>query len=260
MDKKELIELHFKGATKLYKSDLIEKENYYIFANSLIDDQYWNMGILKNFRADLNLVWNNIKRELQTRNRKPILYVIPDDDFTIAKDFKVLYTDVWLAVENLEKFDAYKSQINVVFKTVTAELKYNFVNAVMSGFSGENPEDPYEALSDGYRTALYNSFQNIDNEYKSVHYAGIYNEEIISTATAIYNEKNAIIYNVTTKKEYQKLGVCRAMMSYIISDLREKGVETDSGQTEQGYYTEMVYKSMGAKEIMIGRAFVKEEM
>lgn len=30
MDKKELIELHFKGATKLYKSDLIEKENYYI--------------------------------------------------------------------------------------------------------------------------------------------------------------------------------------------------------------------------------------
>ena len=47
MNKKDLIDLHFKGATELYNSELIEKEDYYIFANSLIDDCYWNIGILE---------------------------------------------------------------------------------------------------------------------------------------------------------------------------------------------------------------------
>lgn len=45
MNKQDLIALHFKGATELYKSELIEKDDYYIFSNLLIDDCYWNMGI-----------------------------------------------------------------------------------------------------------------------------------------------------------------------------------------------------------------------
>lgn len=49
MNKQDLIDLHFKGATELYKSELIEKGDYYIFSNLLIDDCYWNMVILKNF-------------------------------------------------------------------------------------------------------------------------------------------------------------------------------------------------------------------
>ena len=47
MNRQDLIDLHFKGATELYKSELIEKDDYYIFSNLLIDDCYWNMGIKK---------------------------------------------------------------------------------------------------------------------------------------------------------------------------------------------------------------------
>ena len=47
MNKQDLIDLHFKGAAELYKSELIEKDDYYIFSNLLIDDCYWNMGIKK---------------------------------------------------------------------------------------------------------------------------------------------------------------------------------------------------------------------
>ena len=155
MNKKELMELHFKGATELYKSELTEKEDYYIFANSLIDDCYWNMGILKKFNSDINLVWDNIKKELESRNRKPVLYVIPSDNFEISNDFELLYTDVWIAVDNLKRFEKIKSKIDVKFEKVTNKLKDKFVKAVMDGFSGEDPNDPYEALTDGYKKALY---------------------------------------------------------------------------------------------------------
>ena len=142
MNKQDLIDLHFKGATELYKSELIEKDDYYIFSNLLIDNCYWNMGILKNFDTDINLVWENIKKELQKRNRNPEIYIIP------YKDYKL---------------------------------------------------NPYEAVNDGYGTALYNSFQNLESEYKSIHYAGKYNREIVSTATVVYKKENAIIYNVVNK-------------------------------------------------------------
>ena len=47
MNKQDLIDLHFKGATESYKSEKIKKDDYYIFSNLLIDDCYWNMGIKK---------------------------------------------------------------------------------------------------------------------------------------------------------------------------------------------------------------------
>lgn len=259
MNKKELMKLHFKGAKDLYKSELIEKDNYYIFSNPLIDDYYWNMGILKNFNADINVVWNSIKNELHKIDRKPVLYIIPYEDVKVSEDFEVLYTDVWMAVDDLERFNRTECKIKVDFKIVKDDLKDEFVKAVMDGFSGEDPNDPYEALNEGYGIALNNSFKNVDTEYKSVHYAGIHNKKIVSTATVVYKGENAIIYNVTTKKEYQKNGICGSMLTYIISDLREKGVKTVCGQTEQGYYTEELYKKLGAKEIMLGRAFAKKD-
>ena len=176
MNKQDLIDLHFKGATELYKSELIEKDDYYIFSNLLIDNCYWNMGILKNFDTDINLVWENIKKELQKRNRNPEIYIIP------YKDYKL---------------------------------------------------NPYEAVNDGYGTALYNSFQNLESEYKSIHYAGKYNREIVSTATVVYKKENAIIYNVTTKKQYQKMGICKEMMSYIISDLRLSILKASSSDVKR---------------------------
>ena len=128
------------------------------------------MGILKNFDTDINLVWDNVKKELQKRNRNPEIYIIPYKDYKINKEFKLLYTDVWMVESDLENFNKYKSKIDVDFGIVPDNLKESFVKAVMDGFSGEDPEDPYEAVNDGYGTALYNSFQNLESEYKSIHY------------------------------------------------------------------------------------------
>ena len=152
------------------------------------------------------------EKELQKRNRNPEIYIIPYKDYKINKEFKLLYTDVWMVASDLENFNKYKSKIDVDFGIVPDNLKESFVKAVMDGFSGEAPEDPYEAVNDGYGTALYNSFKNLESEYKSIHYAGKYNREIVSTATVVYKGENAIIYNVTTKKQYQKMGICKEMM------------------------------------------------
>ena len=88
-------------------------------------------------------------------------------------------------------------------------------------------------------------------------YLGTYNDEDISTATVVYKDENAIIYNVTTNKKYQKNGVCKKMMSEIMKDLSSIGIKVVCVQTEQGFYTEQVYKKMGFKEIMLGIGYSK---
>lgn len=64
------------------------------------------------------------------------------------------------------------------------------------------------------------------SEYKAINYVGLCNEYAISTATVLYKDNRAIIYNVTTNKNYQKQGVCKQTMSEIINDLRKIGIET----------------------------------
>ena len=54
-----------------------------------------------------------------------------------------------------------------------------------------------------------------------------------------------------------KKGVCKQTISEIINDLRELGIEIACALTEKGFYTEQVYKNMGFKEVLLGRAYIE---
>ena len=258
----DLIDIHINGQLHLYASNVIEKENYKIILSDLIDDSYWNYAYLKNVSTDLSKIWEEINSEMKKSNREPAIYITSnicsEELERKIKDINLecLYTDVWMVIEDLENFRNYRSKLNLKVNRVGEDLKEEFVQAIMDGFSGDNPDDPYESLSDGYRIALEQSMEKNDSQYKIVNYAGIFNEEVIATATVLYKGNKAIIYNITTNKKFQKQGVCKQMMSEIIEDLSKIGIQIVCLQTEQGFYTEQVYKNMGFKEVMIGRAYV----
>lgn len=254
---KDFIDIHINGQLELYASKIIEKENYNILLSDLIDDQYWNFAYLKNDNIDLNKVWQDIKDEMKKYNRQPVLYITSSNSNLEEKlkklNLNILYTDVWMINGDLDNFEDYKSKIDFKVSIVDENLKNKFIQAVMDGFSGDNPDDPYESLSEGYRIALEQC--KSDGKYKVNNYIGLYNDEAISTATVIYKDNKAIIYNVTTNMNYQKQGVCKQTMSEVIKDLINIGITTVCLQTEKGFYTEQVYKNMGFKETMLGKAY-----
>lgn len=208
----------------------------------------------------LKETFKDIKLDMEKLNRNPIIYITSNvTDLKLQKqiensNLKLLYTDVWMTLDNLEQFKSYKSKVNLSVCKVDKILKEQFIKAVMDGFSGDNPEDPYESLSDGYKFALENSFNGNENEYKVIHYLGRKETEAISTATVVYRKLKAIIYNVTTKKQYQRNGVCKQMIADIIKDLIELNIKEVCVQTEQGFYTEQVYRNMGFTEKMIRKS------
>lgn len=260
----DFIDIHLNGQLELYLSKVINKNEYDIFLSDIIDDEYWNFAYLKNNNVDFKKIWQEIKGEMINNNRKPLIYITSlINNEQLKKKLKennmnLLYADVWMTLENLEEFKKYDSKINFEIHRVNHELKNKFIQGIMDGFSGDNPEDPYESLSDGYRVALEESFRESSTGYKVIHYIGLKNTETITTATVIYRKDKAMIYNITTNKKYQKCGACKKTMSYIINDLKNNGIKAVCLQTERGFYTEQVYKNMGFEEKMIGEAYIEQ--
>lgn len=260
----EIINIHLNGQTSLYVSNIIKKKDYDICYSNFIEDEYWNFAYLKNNKVSLETIFKEIKKEMVLLNKMPVIYITSNIlNSEISKDIekcnlKVSYTDVWMTFKDLEKFVHYKSKVDFKTCKVNNELKEPFIEAVMNGFSGENPEDPYETLSEGYKIGLNQSFSKDNNEYSIIHYLGRSNTESISTATVIYKKDKAILYNITTNKKYQKKGVCKQMMAEIVQDLIKLNINEICVQTEKNYYTEQVYKNMGFKEKLIGIAYIVE--
>lgn len=246
-------------------SNTIKNKDYDIYYSDLIDDEYWNFAYLKNREVSLDDIFDEIKSNMNKLNRNPIIYVTSNiidsklQENIKSSKLKSLYTDVWMTLDNLEQFKSYKSKIDFSVCKVDETLKEQFIQAVIDGFSGDNAEDPYESLSNGYKIALEKSFDENNSEYKVIHYLGRKEKEAISTATIVYKKDKAIIYNVTTNKKYQKNGVCRQMMSDIIKDLIKLNIKEICVQTEHGFYTEQVYKNMGFIEKLLGKAYIEGE-
>ncbi|MBQ3145704.1 MAG: hypothetical protein IJB90_03955 [Clostridia bacterium] len=207
----DFIDIHLNGQLELYLSRIINKNDYDIFLSDIIDDEFWNFAYLKNNNVDFKKVWKQIKNEMLDNNRKPLIYITSlinnkSKEELNKNNINLLYTDVWMTIDNLEKFKEYNSKIDFDIYKVDNDLKDKFVQAVMDGFSGDNPEEPYESLSEGYRVALEESFKESSNtEYKVLHYLGLKDNEAITTATVIYCKDKAVIYNITTNRKYQKM-------------------------------------------------------
>ena len=256
----EMIRLHLNGNLNLFFSDVIKSDNYDIYYSDVIEDEYWNYAYLKS-GEDLEKTIKEVNSKMKQINRKPVIYITSNIlDEKIKQDIKKLnlslvYTDCWMFLDNLNEFKTYKSSIDFSIYKVDKRLQYQFVKTVMDGFSGDNPDDPYDQLPESYRITMEKSFQKKYENAEIINYIAMKNETPIGTATILYNENKAIVYNITTLKDYKRKGVCKRTMSYIINELKKLNIKEVCLQTEKGYYPEEIYKKMGFKEKLLGKAY-----
>ena len=262
-DFEDFINIHLNS--KLFFSKQFIKQDYNICYSDLIDDFYYNFAYLKNNNIDFNNTFKTIKDELLKLNRQSVLYITSNlldsrlEKYLIEKKYELLYTDSWLILEDINKFSSFKSPLGFTTCRLDKAMADTFAKTVMLGFSGENPDDPYDNLSDGYEKSIAKSVLESNDDYKIIHYVGQKDGNIISTASAVCKNNSANLYNITTNKKYQNLGVCRQMMSDIIYDLKNNGINRLCVQTEKDFYPEQIYQKFGFKEAFLGFAYKMEE-
>jgi Predicted acetyltransferase len=248
----ELINAYF-NACILLCSERIEYPRFKLIASEDIDDNYWNLALTSDAIdiEEIKTIWPQVKEEMVKRDRQPAILIPNSNELnpTTLKTINLepIYQDCWLSLENTKEFSEYKSSLNLDIIKVDETLKEEFVSAVMSGFAGDDPSDPYAELPECYAIALRKTFDKAIGEGKLIHYLVKHNGNSVGTSSIITCDKIAFIYNVTTNKEYKRKGICKELMSKMIHDLGDN-VKTVCLQTEKGFYTETVYKNMGFKE------------
>jgi len=98
-----------------------------------------------------------------------------------------------MILKNIAKYPYIKSNLDLQLEKVDKENINEFIDAVCEGFASDDPADPYEGLSDGYKIALKKSVKEIASKYKIKHYIARYNGVVIGTATSIYDAKRSSV-------------------------------------------------------------------
>jgi len=255
-----LIKNHFDVSTQLYASQRVIFNDFVLMLSDEIEDNYWNIAIKVDGETidDIKSIWPKIKTEMLKKNREPAI-LIPNTSLLNPStlkplNFEPIYQDCWMVLEEFKEYPTYKSELDINILKVDNNLKEEFISAVMTGFSGDDPNDPYNALPECYATSLRKSFDKKIEDYKLVQYLVKYNNISVGTASVISGKEIALIYNITTNKEYKRKGICKELMSNIIYSLADD-IEIVCLQTEKGFYTEFVYKNLGFKEVFTSYAY-----
>lgn len=159
--------------------------------------------------------------------------------------------------DNLKKIVISETKIPIDISILSKEEEKDYSKIVERGFFRNSKEDPYDGLSESVIEAINRSCY-MNNKFTTEHYVAKYQKKIVGTITIMYEKEIAYIYNVTTDINYRKMGICKKLMFHIFKRLTEVGIDVVVLQTEEGFYPEKIYKSMGFKELFKGVKFTEK--
>jgi ribosomal protein S18 acetylase RimI-like enzyme len=256
----KLQEFHFNGQLNLYLSTREHYDKFDLFLSDCIEDSHWNFAscLKVDSQKEFMEAWEQIKSIMARKKRVPAVYITPLSsayqykDKIVSDNFKIIYSDIWMMLENVSCLAKYKSKFDIVITEVGEKDKEKFVDTIMEGFRTDDPNEPYGDMGDYYKDVLLKSFENSNKEYIIKHFMAQHNGIPTSTATVIVKDDIACLYNVATIKKYKNNGICKELMSDIFDRLLQSKISTIFLQTEKGSYVEEFYKKLGFKPAFEG--------
>lgn len=257
-------DFNYEGQRLLFeKSERFDYDRFTILFLEEFDDDYLNLAI--NIKAKSEKEFDEdfikIKKIMNNKKRKASIFINNNDllntiDFK-SKGLEISDNSVWLMKDNLKDSIICESNIPVNISIISKEEEQDYSKIVERGFLRNSKEDPYDGLSKSVVEAINRSCY-INDKFTTEHYVAKYQEKIVGTITIMYEEEIAYIYNVTTDVDYRKMGICKQLMSHVFKRLIEIGIDEVVLQTEEGFYPEKIYKSMGFKELFKGVKYTEK--
>lgn len=257
-------DFNYEGQRLLFKkSERFDYDRFTILFLEEFDDDYLNLAI--NIKAKSEKEFDEdfikIKEIMNNKKRKASIfinnsYLLNTIDFK-SKDLEISDNSVWFMKDNLKDSIIYESNIPVNISIISKGEEQDYSKIVERGFLRNSKEDPYDGLSKSVVEAINRSCY-INDKFTTEHYVAKYQEKIVGTITIMYEEEIAYIYNVTTDVDYRKMGICKQLMSHVFKRLIEIGIDEVVLQTEEGFYPEKIYKSMGFKELFKGVKYTEK--
>jgi hypothetical protein len=255
---RKLDDFNSNGQMGMYVSERIKLEKGELIFSNIIEDTYWNYisNLNVNSKDEFLKLWDKYRKVMLDRKRVPCINILPTSNIYdkvqeyFGDKFYNFANNLWMAYD--KNFIYEKKELDKEYTIEITKDKKAFADVMLDGFNSNNPGEPYGNTPTYYRCGIYNSF-GCNNEYKKIHYLVRHNGFPVSIATAIVKDGMVCLDNVTTIKSYRNKGICRALMTRILDDFKDK--EIIFLQTEKGSYLEKFYNSLGFNEIFVGKSY-----
>ena len=249
---------YYEALKNMYVDEIVFFDDFKIVKSKIIDDGIWNFAY--NIKAkdydDFVKKFEHSKKNFI--DRTPRFYVLKSDENSdwvdkFKQNYDIYCEDSWFKTSIEELNLNHKAKIDV--KIEVSNNKKEIIDCIMEGFSTHDPNDPYGDLSPTYRESLERKLFNKQVKYQTHHYVAKHNGKVVSIAGITICDNNAYLNNVTTLKEFKGKGVSKEILTYVVSDLKNKNIQNIIFATETGAYTEAYYKNLGFKVVDYGFCF-----
>lgn len=255
------IVLHFyKTIRPTYEMTVEKKGNdeYYTIYSKIVNDEYNNFAY---FDSLDNLEENicNANKEMIALDRRPAIYLQSKDNENInqimgyVKGHKLLFHDTWMKLKNGYNTHPKKCLLeNVVYKKAGVNDYDDAVKVFKEGFVNVSGNDVYKLTNDYVEKYEKQAKTKTFEANNITPYIAYHENKPIGVLFMYTNGANAYLCQITTLKEYRRLGVASGLIRFSIKDKKKQGVEDFYLVTEKYTFLETFYLKNNFEEISQG--------
>lgn len=248
---KKLNKFYLDFSVGVYIDERIIKNKYSILTSKILKDCDCNfaLDLQVNSNEEFEEVWQNIKQDMQSLNRKPTFTILPIQEYlyknleNLKKEFSLVSKEMWLIYDDFKELEKIKNNNNIYLEKVEDYNK--FAIELVESFKGDE-NDPYGKLDSGYIQVLKN-YKNKDTGFEKEFYFVKVGEKIIGVTADVYDDNFYGIHGLAIKKEYRANGIGKEVLKKQLEFCKNNN-KIAFLQTEAEFYPEKLYKKIGFKE------------
>lgn len=237
-----------------YFNEKIQCENGIVLFSNYIEDSYWNFARIHNIPAThiFKQNWILIREMFIARNRIPALYIISKNiedynDFFSFSGLQLAYTEMWMKLVSEEYLKQLKLPENVFFKEVTQPEDLQLFIEIFS--------KAFEGVEKGYIEAIKHFPLKSENLHQVKNIIAFYDCIPVGIITGMSDNITAGIYNVGVIPEYRQKGLGKLLMSQLVKEFINDGVQSIFLQPEAVKSLKGWYEKIGFKNFFQGLCF-----
>jgi len=253
-----LLTFHFECLQGMYFSEYTTVPDGMLLFSAQVSDPYYNFFCPRNPATANSIAHYNEYFDQHHRQKAVYRTPLAEPDH-IEAHWNVWATDAWMTANIDEDLTPISPGNAVSINVISPDTRMRYLEVFTAAYSGDDPEDPYGQLAQGYIDALSDSFNHQVPAYKKYYVMAEHDETAVAVASLFTSNKLAGVYGVGTLPQYRGRGIGAAMMYYLALLAKSDGAAEIMLQTEAGSKVERWYEALGYKTRFTAAYYIETE-
>ena len=195
LNKEEVILLHHQALHKTFFDEIHISSNYIEVTSNIENDKTWDY-VMPLSSANFNFDNRNIYTP----------------DFINSNNHELIFQDSWMATVVTPQEKAVSLPDLTVVEVKNDKEMNVFLEGFFQAYSGYDEHDPYGALPETYRAALWSSFKNVQAKLNFFYF--MQRGDLIAVSAIANNDNYSFLYCMGITPQFRRKGLYKQLLQH----------------------------------------------